>query len=89
MLVRVGKHRVDVCDDECPKRPCFWLGFHKGTYVKGRGYTSHYKKPRPVCWTRHIRGCPENSICPRCDTVFPNEPGTRCPWCKEGVLEER
>ena len=80
MHVRVDKHDVDVVDRECPQRPCFRLGMNHGTFCQGRGYTSYFTKPKAVCWTRHMRGCPTNSICPVCRTVSAREPGRPCEW---------
>jgi len=84
--VRVEKMLVDVADEECHMRPCFQLGFDKGYFTKGRGYTSYHKKPIPVCMTRHLHGCPENSRCPQCNTVSRLSPGAKCEWCKSGVM---
>ena len=78
MFVKYGKLRVDVADRDCLTRPCFQLGFDKGSFTPGRGYTSYYKKERPVCMTRHVRGCPINSRCPVCNTVSFLAPGQKC-----------
>ena len=64
-------YAVDVFDKDCGSRSCFGLGFDKGTFVQGRGYTSYHAKPRPVCMTRHLNGCPHRSdvaeaTCGRC-----------------------
>jgi hypothetical protein len=87
MILKIGAQRVDVLDEQCADRPCFHLGFDKGSYVPGRGYTSYYKSgPRPVCWTRHMQGCPSNSVCDRCRTVTVLDPGGTCSrqtWSKE------
>ena len=53
------KADVDVCDKDCPSRKCFSLGQNKGPYTPGKGYTSYYDKPKWVCMTRHLYGCPE------------------------------
>jgi hypothetical protein len=55
--IKVDGYDVDVVDDDCAFRDCFVLGFDKGTFSQGHGYTSYYK-PRPVCWRRHLDGCP-------------------------------
>jgi len=84
MLVKIGRKNVDVSSQDCASRPCFVLGVDKGTYTPGRGYTSYHRdgrgklKPRPVCETRHHRGCPTNSVCERCRTSSPDEPGGTC-----------
>lgn len=48
----------DVSDDQCCARPCLHVAEHKGTFQQGRGYTSYFKYPQLVCWTRHLHGCP-------------------------------
>lgn len=59
MIVRFAEHGpVDVVNADCEFRPCFRFGFDKGPFEPGRGYTSHYDKPRPVCLERHLYGCP-------------------------------
>lgn len=58
MKVKVGSEKVEVLDSLCPYRRCYWRGEDKGTFVQGRGYTSYYKTPYIVCWTRHTKGCP-------------------------------
>jgi hypothetical protein len=94
MLVKVGKLKVSVADRECPNRPCYHLGFDKGTFVQGRGYTKYHRDAKgntveyPICFTRHLHGCPINSICPGCHSASVSEPGKPCDstWnreCKE------
>ena len=78
---------VDVLDRACFERPCFRRGEDKGTFVQGRGYTSYHPQPRRVCMTRHLLGCPDNSVCPECRTVSVLEPGEQCGRCP-GVLVE-
>ena len=48
------------CSDPnvCWMRECMWVGEDKGSYTPGRGYTSYYAKPKPVCMRRHTQGCP-------------------------------
>lgn len=72
--VTVGDTKgIDVVDADCPFRPCFALGFDKGSFVQGRGYTSYHPGgPRPVCWTRHMNGCPTagvHLVCGDCRAV--------------------
>lgn len=96
MLVRIASRRVDVARSDCGMRPCFQLGFDKGSYTPGRGYTSYHRDARgrrvekPVCMTRHLHGCPSNSVCPACRTLSVMSPGERCdrPSCG-GVLVPR
>lgn len=84
VLVRIGKHRVDVARADCPKRDCYQLGFDKGSFSPGRGYTSYHtdakgrRVERPVCMTRHLRGCPTRSVCPVCRLCSVDLPGARC-----------
>lgn len=79
MKVCIDKRQVDVSRRDCGKRPCFFLGFDRGSYTPGLGY-SYYadRKEYAVCWTRHLNGCPMNSICPKCRLLSVEEPGSRC-----------
>ena len=70
MKIRVGGQLVDVVDALCASRPCFHLGFDKGTFVQGRGYTSYHKVAEAVCQTRHLHGCPDDWVCAHpCRTI--------------------
>ncbi len=41
----------------------------------------------PVCMTRHLRGCPVNSVCPSCRTCSVLAPGEACGrWGCAGTL---
>lgn len=83
MKVKIGKFMVDVVDRDCPQRECYMLGFDKGSFTPGVGYTSYHKDgDRPVCMTRHLHGCPQNSVCSVCRTVSREQPGERCPMSK-------
>lgn len=86
MLVRIGKIHVDVADAKCPKRDCYSLGFDKGSFTPGRGYTRYHEKEKPVCGHRLYHGCPTNSVCPVCRGASVEPPGTPCdrPKC-EGI----
>ena len=94
MLVRIQGRRVDVLDSKCAKRGCFALGFDKGSFSPGRGYTDYYTDARgkrvekTVCATRMHRGCPTVSVCSRCRSASVEPVGTRCnrPEC-DGVTE--
>ena len=46
------------CDNLCWSRECMRPGEDKGSFQVGRGYTSYHAKPKPVCVTRHLHGCP-------------------------------
>jgi len=50
------------CDKLCKYRKCLHKGEDKGSYTVGRGYTSYYDKPRYVCVTRMLRGCPDGIL---------------------------
>lgn len=84
MLVKIEGRHVDVADVGCKSRSCFALGFDKGSFSPGRGYTSYHtdakgqRVERPVCMTRHLRGCPTNSVCPTCRLASVDEPGAAC-----------
>lgn len=84
MLVTIGGRKVEVLDKGCRKRECFSLGFDKGSFAAGRGYTSYHRDKRgrvvekPVCGTRHYRGCPTNSVCPVCRGSSVEPTGTAC-----------
>lgn len=85
MKIRIDGTYVDVARSDCAGRECFRLGFDKGTFVQGRGYTSYHKKERPVCMTRHLHGCPINSVCSECRTTSTYPPGADCDWCERKV----
>jgi len=99
MKVKVDGILVDVRNSECPKRPCFELGFDKGSFSPGRGYTSYHRDKKgkyveyPVCFTRHLHGCPVNSSCPKCHSASTRQPGEPCDgtWEKDcpGILVGR
>ena len=38
MKVTIEKRSVDVIDQDCEFRPCFALGFDKGSFTQGVGY---------------------------------------------------
>lgn len=84
MLVRIGDRKVDVLDKRCAKRSCFRLGFDKGSFTPGRGYTSYHAKELPVCMQRHLQGCPAAAICPECRTQAV-EGVEMCPRCRVPV----
>jgi hypothetical protein len=96
MLVKIGKLKVDVVESACAKRDCFALGFDKGSFTPGRGYTNYHKDSKgkrvekPVCSTRYHRGCPSNSVCPKCRLATVDPVGGPCRWpgCN-GVTVER
>lgn len=96
MLVTINRRKVDVLDSDCAQRPCFALGFDKGTYVQGRGYTSYHtdtkgrRIEKAVCMTRHLRGCPINSVCGTCRRTSVRDPGAKCDgWGCDGTTVAR
>lgn len=72
-LVKIDGRDVDVLNNACEYRPCFWLGFDKGSFTQGVGYTSYHRGgPRAVCMTRHLHGCPHvgfHVVCGDCHAV--------------------
>ena len=56
MMVKIEKRQVNVWDRECPSRECFTLGFDKGHFAQGRGYTSYHTdgKGRRVELRAHV-----------------------------------
>lgn len=90
MIKRIGSHQVDVASAGCgPDLPCYALGFDKGTFVQGRGYTRYHAKERPVCGTRHLHGCPRAVLCRDCQHI--GNPAAEaegiCGHCKSSNLE--
>jgi len=47
------------CDHHCWSRACMRPGEDKGSFQQGRGYTTYHGRPKPVCLTRHLHGCPD------------------------------
>lgn len=96
MLVKIGKRKVDVAGKDCATRPCFTFGFDKGSFTPGRGYTSYHTDAKgrlvekPVCMTRHVHGCPINSVCSTCRRASVDGPGAKCDaWGCDGTTVER
>ena len=54
------KQLVDVSDEECPKRECYWPRPDPGVFTQGVGYRTRYpgRKPDWLCGNREISGCP-------------------------------
>lgn len=90
MIVSDGQRGVDVAHKTCLTASCYQLGFDKGTFVQGRGYTNYHKKEKPVCWTRHMNGCPIRGRCKQCGSIVaePLMKAKQCPHCDEGEIEE-
>lgn len=96
MKVKIEGRLVEVLDKKCATRPCFSLGFDKGTYTQGRGYTSYHtdakgkRIEKPVCMTRHLHGCPTSSVCERCRLCSVLGVGEKCEaWECGGTLVAR
>jgi len=55
------KIQVDVCDKDCPNRPCYWARSDSGVFTPGKGYKNRGSKPSNdyICGTRAIHGCPD------------------------------
>jgi hypothetical protein len=94
--VKIDGLVVEVKDGACAKRPCFSLGFDKGSFTPGVGYTSYHRDAKgrtvehAVCGTRYYGGCPSLSVCPVCDLCSVDPPGTRCEhWQCPGVTVSR
>ncbi len=78
MTADIDGQEVDVFDKRCADRECFHFGYDQGSFAQGRGYTSYHNKPRAVCMTRHLRGCPTGSVCPVCRGAQVDGPGSPC-----------
>ena len=53
------RFRAESLDSKCWGRECMRPGEDKGSFSIGRGYTQYWDKPRLVCLTRHLQGCPD------------------------------
>jgi len=55
------KKDVDVCDQDCPNRPCYWPREDPGVFTQGRGYKrrSSERDEDYTCGNRAIHGCPD------------------------------
>ena len=56
------KEMVNVCDQECPKRECYWPRTDPGVFTQGKGYKTRGAKVSNewICGTREVRGCPDH-----------------------------
>jgi hypothetical protein len=75
---------VDVKDARCATRSCLRVGVDHGVFAAGRGYTRYHDKPRFVCMTRHLHGCPQAGVCEACRSVCV-EGVTHCEHCGQQV----
>jgi len=83
MEIKVDGRKVSVASSRCKDCSCLSPMPDKGPFTQGLGYTSYYKKPKWVCRTRHLHGCPLTRTCPHCNTgAVPSSDPDRCEWCK-------
>jgi hypothetical protein len=73
MKVQIKDKFVDVLDNICRERKCFCLFPDKGIFKTGREYISYRKKPKWVCGTRYLQGCPDVYYCRQCKTTHPEK----------------
>lgn len=52
------KKSVDVSDQDCLNRPCYWPRSDPGIFTQGRGYRQRSTTLGWICGTREIHGCP-------------------------------
>uniref|UniRef100_A0A6H1ZLD1 Uncharacterized protein n=1 Tax=viral metagenome TaxID=1070528 RepID=A0A6H1ZLD1_9ZZZZ len=52
------KKLVDVSDEDCLHRPCYWPRLDPGVFTQGVGYKTRSGKQEWLCGNREIRGCP-------------------------------
>lgn len=52
------KKDVDVFDEKCLKRYCYWPRQDPGTFTPGVGY--RFRSNNWLCGNREIRGCPDD-----------------------------
>lgn len=83
MDVKIAGHVVDVKDAGCKFRQCFSVGVDKGLYVPGRGYVKYHEKPRFVCQTRMLRGCPTAALCVFCRVALVENGACDCPIARK------
>lgn len=48
---------VDVSDEYCLDRKCYWPRLDPGTFTQGQGY--RHRSSDWICGTREIHGCPD------------------------------
>ncbi len=55
------KQDVDVCEEDCLNRTCYWPRPDPGVFTQGQGYKTRGNKVSKsyLCGTRHIHGCPD------------------------------
>jgi len=73
MVIKIDGQGVNVADVDCAFRSCFALGFDKGSFTPGVGYTEyHAGGVKPVCWTRHLNGCPHKDPTEGVKKIYPD-----------------
>lgn len=70
MLIKIKglKEKVDVSDEDCGSRPCFWARPDPGVFTQGQGYRQRSGKQGWLCGNREIRGCPNPKPAPTTST---------------------
>jgi hypothetical protein len=60
MKIRDKKNKalVDVSDQDCPKRSCYWPRPDPGVFTQGVGYRSREGSREWLCGMRELSGCP-------------------------------
>lgn len=55
------KVMVDVSNNDCPNKECYWPRLDPGVFVPGQGYKNRGSKPGKDyrCGIRDIHGCPD------------------------------
>lgn len=52
------KKMVDVCEEGCQYRKCYWPRPDPGVFTQGQGYSQRSDKQEWLCGEREARGCP-------------------------------
>lgn len=56
------KRKVNVCDESCLKKKCYWPRDDPGIFNQGQGYRKRVVTIGWLCGTREVRGCPDEEI---------------------------
>jgi len=85
--IKIGKLRVDVRDPECPKRPCYQLGYDKGYFTAGRGYDYHRdsKPHEPLGTISSLRSTSSGAGRPALFTSASRDAELRSAWALSGI----
>lgn len=52
------RKKVNVSDEKCLKRSCYWPRPDPGSFTQGVGYRTRSGKQEWICGRREINGCP-------------------------------